>query len=168
MKATVRSYIIIFLTCSFMQSFGQILINVDSITIGNYFFPDINEYIIEDAQDGPVIVFYCSFHNNSNTIINLKPDNSIISVEFEVDNIKYSNKIYPFRLYETDLLTIKPNQSVHFTAADAIFLGTTILDKNKTDYLADLVKVVPSLKIVYYEKDVIRIESKCINKVILK
>lgn len=167
MKAIFRSFIFMLFIFNIMFSYAQILIEVDSITISNYNLSQTNDYLIEGSEDGPVLVFFCSFYNNSNSIMSLKPANSIISVEFEADNIKYSNRIYPFRLYETDLLTIKPNQSVHFTAADAIFLGTTILDKNTTDYLADLVKVVSSLKIVYYEKDVIRIESKCINKVIL-
>jgi hypothetical protein len=168
MTATIRSFIFILITTNIMLSFAQISIEVDSIIISNYSLSDTKDYIVEDSQHGPVVVFYCSFHNNSNSQISLKPANSNIYVDFEIDNLRYFNKIYQFRFSEPDFLIINPGEPVHFIAVDAIFLGTAVLDDQKTNYLADLVKVVPNLKIVYYEKDVIRIESKCINKLILK
>ena len=168
MATIVRISIITILTCNIMFSFAQISIKVDSIIISNYSISCPDDYIIEGIQDGPVITFYCSFHNHSDTQLSLRPANSIISVEFEIDNIRYSNKIYQFRFPKFDLLIINPGEPVNFIAVDAIFLGTVILDYQKINYLADLVKAVPSLKIVYYEKDVIRIESKCIDKVLLK
>jgi len=79
----------------------------------------------------------------------------------------YIKKLFPLAFKDNISLTIEPGECVEFTVDEWLFIGTPMFDMEKRDYLLDLVKVLPTIEITYWDGNH-KLVSKGIGEVMLK
>jgi len=154
---------------------AQIEFYIDTLEISNY-KRDIKDEYKDGHYDeyyygmiqGPYVVFNCVFINNTaDTVsLNLYSGEYFASYKYNDINYKYEMKD-DFRML-IDPLPLMPYDSAEITISNYIFQYNDMnpyLNVEKHDFLPDLQKVLPTLKLIYKEKD-LELISERINKIV--
>jgi hypothetical protein len=137
---------------------AQVYLNVSEIKITNTSNANNDSIKIVGDDEGPSIMLKCYICNKSNSTILLYPSSSIISIEYTYKGKKYLKDISGFDIWSRDFiirkqLKIKKNDSVELVISNSVFWNTPILKNRKYNYKTDVLNILPSLSVIYSDKN---------------
>ena len=147
---------------------AQLTMNIENLEMFNIKFEQGSDeiVIIEGMGIGPRLVFEGVIENNTDTTVILNYFDTKIILYFRYKGKLYNeNCILWFHGLEENV-TLHPQQTanVFFTADPMIITGVLQNVKYSYDYTNDMLEILPTLKIEYYEKKKIKIiASEIIN-----
>lgn len=148
----------------YSKSFSQLDLIVEELIVSNVIVQLSDNTIIEGSEDGPYLNLNCVIKNTSDSIIKLHPLNSKFILNFNYKGDKYNSEIIAFVFDDSDIIVIQPNEFLQISLGEHLLLGTPILVENKYDYTFDMLEILPTIKLIYEEKN-IKIKSTEINRV---
>ena len=152
---------------SFQLSLAQLSFKIDEIKLSNYNFKHNPNNINEELEKGPAIVIKCSIYNSSNDTVLLHPTNSEIHIQFNFLNKTYSNKAISIGFMENRYLKILPMNFIDFEIFEYVYYyDNSIFFEQKYKAEEKLLMIVPTLKVIYKEKNIQLLTSE-IGKVTL-
>jgi hypothetical protein len=147
---------------------SQVLI-VDSIEVSRV-ITRIEKISGEHEANGPLVNFFITIKNDTDSIIVLHPAKSNIEIRYQYRGQNYTVKMSPLSLIpfvEKESLLIKKEEEIKFDFSTRIFLGTKILDLKRRkiyNYAEETIQVLPTLQVIYRE-DNLKLISRGINSV---
>ena len=105
-------------------------------------------------NEGPYLVFKCVIQNNSNEPISFNPSKAKFLLKYTYDSEVYLKKMFPLAFMDNSLVVLAPKEKVDFEISDKIFLGTPVFSVDKNDYKEDLLQILPTMEVIYREKDI--------------
>lgn len=163
---------LIFVICINVNA--QVEFYIDTLEVSNYkrnIKDDYGPYdeVYHDLMQGPYIVFNCVFINNTaDTIsLNLYSGDYYAIYKYNDTNYKYEMRKSDFRMLLKPVPLI-PYDTVKITLSNYIFQYNPLNPYPnilKHDFLPDLQKVLPTLKLMFKGKD-LELTSTHINKIV--
>ena len=170
----VKTFILLLVFMTSINSNAQVEFYIDTLEVSNYKRNIKDNYGTYDEayyhlMQGPYIVFNCVFKNNtSDTIsLNLYSEDYHATYKYNDTNYKYEMRKSDFRmlLKPTPLI---PYDTVKITLSNYIFQYNSLNpypNVLKHDFLPDLQKVLPTLRLMFKGKD-LELTSTHINKIV--
>ena len=134
-----------------INSYSQLELVTKNITLSN-----INtrlkehELINESKGDGPYLYFECFIINNYDRNTVLYPKQSSLKVLFRSEKHLYIKEGVSIVFQDKDSVLLQKKDSVAFFWGTHIFLGTSLWSEEK-DYTRELLKILPTLELIYIE-----------------
>ncbi len=164
MKYIVLSLVMILL---YKNSYSQLDLKINELIVSNITVQLSENIIDEDIEDGPYLSMICVIKNTTDSLINIHPSESNFLISYNYKGEKYSFEIVALPFIDNDSIVLLPGKLVDLNLGINLLLGTPILIKNKCDYSVEMLEILPTLKLVYIEKNMI-IKSSEINRVTVK
>lgn len=143
---------LVIIICFSWNSYGQIEFRVKTMKISNITFDLNSDYIDEEYEDGPYFHLNCVMKNISSDSIFLNTSTSHFYVEYTFDNEVFKEKLEVLQWsHEEVAIPLANCEKINFIMGINIFLGTSILKENKENYTSELIKILPTLKIIYVD-----------------
>jgi hypothetical protein len=131
---------------------AQTSLIVSLLDISHYNVKPIKGRDFEDDGEGPRIGADCIIKNNSKSdSIEINFSDSKVYFEF-----MYKGSIYkqsPFYFNAKGKVLLYPQDSCSFSFGVPIFLGTLIHKDKKLNYTAELLEILPTIKVIYKQKE---------------
>lgn len=132
---------------------------------------NINEHlseneINEEKENGPYVKLDCVVENKTIEDVILYPSRANYTFCYSYEGQNFRQKMFPLSFMDNDKLVLRPGETVTFVVGLYIFLGTPMLKSNK-DYTLDLLKSVPSARVVY-EDGINNLIGQGVDRVLLK
>lgn len=164
----IKLLILVF-TLYIHTSFSQeVELVVSKVEISNFENNRIKSGVVSlDYLQGPFMIAYCKIMNPTNNSITIHPSKAKYQLSYKYEGETYIKKLVPLAFKDNISLTIEPGECVEFTVDEWLFIGTPMFDMEKRDYLLDLVKVLPTIEITYWDGNH-KLVSKGIGEVMLK
>lgn len=118
-----------------------------------------------DIGNGPYILINFEILNNTSSDLHLNTANAELFLKFNNDGRIYEESIMSYFLDDDKEVVIPPNLSKAFSCSTYIFMGTELLKKDKIDYSIDLIKVLPTIQLIYSDSKVLKLASLGVKKV---
>lgn len=157
--------------CVISNMMSQIIVEIDSIHLSNVVTlikPKYeNKYFIEGLYDGPVVDFFISFINTTDTIISLDFYNDF-GYFYYIGGVKYKSIMdYPLWLNENQLI-LKPHIKQTFCFVNEYLYYYKSNEANKVNFQTEIVEIIPTLRFfVKYSESTMIISDNC-KKVVLE
>lgn len=158
--------LLFFLFMPLHKNYSQILV-IDELNVSQFNIEKDSNIYVEGERDGPIVWLTFTIINDSSEDILINTDFNNLSLSFSYNNENFEEEMIWDLVEGQEKLVIKRNCSRIFTTSTYIFLGTKILNENKYDYTIELLKVLPTLKLIYNDKQ-LKLVSNSINNVIIK
>ena len=148
-----RRFTIIMFLCSQLYLLNaQTSLVISKLYVSKYDLKFIKGRYFEDDEEGPRIGADCIIINNSKSdSIEINFSDSKVYFEF-----RYKGSIYkqsPFFFYVKGKVLLSPQDSCSFTFGVPILLGTQILKDKKLNYTTEMLEILPTIKVVYKQKE---------------
>ncbi len=153
MRIQVLSVIIFLLSGNF--GLGQDLeLRIEKMEIGSIYLEESDDGIVEVQmhEDGPFVKLQCSLINNSDSTRTIQPSSASYYIKFRFDGVNYRSEVFPLAFMDNESIELKNGQKIEFVISDSFLLRTPIYSVNKRNYANDLIKILPTLKLVYRER----------------
>lgn len=167
MKRLYKIYFVLILAITvllFNNVVGQISFKINEMNVSNIKVDFNLDAMDEDLRNGPYVLFECDIINNTESLIVLYPSDSETNVWFNYKGEMYFNKLFSLPFLEKKTLELMPNQNVTVVWGIYILLGTPILKVNHEDYTTEMLEILPTLKVIYRDKN-LEIEATEVSKV---
>lgn len=159
----MRHWLVTFLLMHCIMANAQLTFSINDIFISNLRSIDKEGLMNESHEDGPLIEVNCIFCNTNDSTITLYPSKSDITILFNYNRRSYEVRAFPLAFLEKDTIKILPGQTEESSFASNLLISTGILNNNKKDYLLDMIKILPTLKIRYKDKNFNVTTSEILN-----
>jgi hypothetical protein len=163
-----KFFCFLFLISLSINIVSQILV-VDSIEVSRV-ITHIEKISGEHEANGPIVNFFITIKNNTDSVLLLHPSKSKIEIKYRYKGCNYINKISPLSLMpfiEKEFLLIEKAEKIRLDFSTRIFLGTNILDLKRRkmyNYTEETLQALPTLQVIYKDNNQI-LSSKGINSV---
>jgi hypothetical protein len=167
MKVVLQKNIIlisIIILLLFNNAIGQIEFKISEINVSNIEVSLNPDIIDEDLRKGPYVLINCVIENNTDSILVLYPSGSETNICFSYKDDVYFNELFSLSFLEKDSLELIPKQKITIIWGIYILLGTPILESAQEDYTIEMLEILPTLKVIYRDKN-LKIEATEIFKV---
>lgn len=161
MKYFVLSIIMIFL---YKNSYSQLNLEIKELIVSNITNQHSVKVIDEEIENGPYLHMICVIMNTSDSTINLHPSESNFNFNYNFKGEKYSFNIVALPFVDNEIMVLGSGKSVELSLGIHLLVGTSLLVEDKSDYTLEMLEILPTLKLVYGEKN-ITFKSSEINKV---
>jgi len=145
--------IIIYVLIISIEGNSQVLLNIKQVTVSNIKPPFSDKTIRSGTEDGPFLLFICELINKSDTKITIEPSKASYRISFKCHDENFFQDIFPLSFMRINKLSLEPNEKKEFVVDSHIFLGTNIYSPQKNDYSKDLIQSLPTVRIIYTEKE---------------
>ena len=133
---------------------AQTSLIINKLYVSHYDMKYIVVKYREDDEDGPHIgVDFVIKNNSKSDTVELVPSKSDIYIEFKYRGNTYNKEISPLFHVSMKSVKLSPQDSCSLSFGVPIFLGTLILKNRKQNYTKELLEILPTIKIVYKQKD---------------
>jgi hypothetical protein len=159
------SILLFSLLLSLHKNYSQILV-IDELNVSHFIIKKDPKIHVEGESDGPFVRITFTIINDSSEVIFIDTDSNNLSLSYGYNNEKFEEEMIWELVEGQEKLEIKSSCSKTFTTSTFMFLGTKIWKENKYDYTIELLKVLPTFKLIYNDKQ-LKLVSNNINNVII-
>jgi hypothetical protein len=162
---------------SFLFAFFAITINslcqveffVSELELSKIDISKNEEFLFDESYfDGPYLHFDCIVTNKAPQEQIFFPANSKLLLSFYYKGSEHLTEVFALKFQVIERLSIAPGETLTFSFGANVFLGTSILDENKTDYSQELIQVLPTLSLKYIDNFHTLQTCKIISTVIIE
>lgn len=139
---------------------------VDKLIISDAKVDYVSNVINEGKGNGPQVWVELTLCNNTNEDIFIEMSFVNLMVIFNYEGKEYREEMIWQSLTDETNQKLSPNTSLKFSAGTYIFLGTELWHEKKENYMLELLKTLPTLRIKLYSPQ-LEIESIGIESVIV-
>lgn len=158
-------FLLAVISCS--DIFSQIEFRIQEMHVSNIKTTKSKNIDKEFEDDGPYLNFKCILTNISESVIILHPSKSRFLLTFYFQGDRYQHELIDLAFSDHDSISLTVKNPIEVSLGINILLGTPILKNNKMDYTEEMLKILPTIKILYNDQDKIKIKSDEIINVIL-
>jgi hypothetical protein len=151
-----------------LQSQAQVEIVITELRATNIEPRFSDDEISEDIENGPHVLLYATLINNSKESIILRPSKALYYLVFNYSDKSYRKEIFPLAFSDYDRVELEANQKIEFSVDALIFLGTPLFEEKKDNYTMELLRTLPTLKLILKQPGGLKITSTSIEKVTIK
>lgn len=145
---------VIVVILSNMNVFSQMSANVKKLTISYLKKEKSSENIDLDTEKGPHLNYLLYLKNVSKSDLILKPQKSRFHLNFTYEGQVFNFELIDMAFSSNQSLTLKPNQVSKVYLGIYPFVGTPLFNKKNKDYLISLIKILPTIRLVYKQPDI--------------
>lgn len=163
----VKILILVFIFYANMSWSQEVEFLIYKVEISNYKNKKVESGIVSlDDLQGPFLIFHCKIKNQTNSSITIHPSKAKYLLSYNYEEKIFTRELFPLTFTDNISLNIPSNGFVEFTADEWLFIGTPILDIEKKDYLLDLVKVLPTIEVIYQDMNY-KLSSKGVRVIVV-
>lgn len=122
----------------------------------SHVYKNMNKEVLELSEEdgkGPYVKLKLEFKNKSEERIKLSPSKARIKILFRVAGEKYERVVTTHELQEIYNIELNPNESFTYIVGEWLLYGTDLWVDKKMNYITETLKILPTLKISYLEKN---------------
>lgn len=164
----MKYFLTFFILLSFVQiTNAQLSFKIEELSLSNYNIELKDNVIDEDLENGPYVWIKCAISNNTDDVITLMPERSIIAIVFGYHKQSYTIEVVPLPFVDNETLQILPDKAVTLEFGSNLLLGSDIYNSKKGDYTKEMLAILPTLKIIYNDKTN-KLQTDEIKSVVIK
>ena len=133
---------------------AQLNLSIKEINVSNIYVHRVKNITSEDEDSGPYIYMTLIFDNKTDSVASLHPSKSEIDIIYNYMGMPYFFKIEPMSFKAIDTINLLPKQKKETSFGEYLLLGTGILNRNKKDYVNELLQILPTVRIKYREQGI--------------
>jgi len=101
----------------------------------------------------PSLKIKCRLINSLGENQKIKPFSASYYIEYSFKDSIYRKEVFPLGFMDNENINLKPGESTEFTINDNFIEGTGIIEEVKSNYSMELLEILPTIKVIYKERD---------------
>jgi hypothetical protein len=144
-------------------------ITIEKVIVSNV-VTEIKQVRAEREAEGPIVRLYLTIENNTDSIIQLYPSTSSLSIKYRLRGLLYTADVSSLSLIqfmENSTMAINKGEQLKLEFVQRLFLGTNILHMKRQklyDYSEEILQALPTLQVSYKDQN-LKLRSRGIDNV---